>query len=161
MPNSPPTSAQELPETVPAQTPPQTAPPGPANAQNSNNTGTANSDNTSNGQGLSLAPDAPGPANTQNPNSPLLPNQGVNTSPLYTSPSAYNGEPSALTTPFLYSTGVFDLSTVAANNALAGAFLQTALYSSEPTENATSPLDRIRIGPIDLKTTLNFSVVFR
>ncbi len=127
------------------------------NSQNSDNSPSQNSDNTASN---ALAPNVPGPGNTENPNSPLLPSQALNTSPLYSSPGSNGGQPSVLNAPALYQTGAFDLSQVSATNALAQAFMEGGTISSEQTpDQGPSPLDRIRIGPVDLKTSLNFTVV--
>ena len=176
MPDMSPTTAQEQPETVPSTTTtsstatpatPATGAGYPQNAQDysQNNNSPQNSDNTSSNSSDDTdnnapAPNAPGPGNTVNPNSPLLPSQALNTSPLYTSPGANGVQTSVLSAPALYNTGAFDLSQVSSNNALAQAFMQTGMVSSEenPGEEP-SPLDRIRIGPVDLKTALNFSII--
>ena len=138
-----------------------TNPPAPSgttpNSQNSDNSGTSNSDNT---QSSASGSNAAAPSDTTNPNSPLLPSQGLNTSPLYTSPDSNGGEPSQLSAPALYNTGAFDLSQVAANNALAQAFMQTGTVSSErASDSGPGPLDRIRIGPLDVKTNITVSAV--
>ena len=132
-------------------------PAGSDTSQNNDNSASQNSDNTAT---TTPAPNTPGPGNTVNPNSPLLPNQALNTSPLYSSPGANGGQQSQLSAPALYNTGAFDLSQISANNALAQAFTQSGMVSSEqnPGEE-TSPLDRIRVGPVDLRTALNFTVV--
>jgi hypothetical protein len=134
------------------------APTGAAsNSQNSDNPQTPNTDNTGNG---ASAPNVPAPGDTTNPNTPLLPSQGLNTSPLYSSPDGNGAQPSQLTAPALYNTGAFDLSQVAANNALAQAFMQTGTVSSEQaSDGGPGPMDRIRIGPLDVKTNITLSVV--
>jgi hypothetical protein len=127
------------------------------NSQNSDNSTSQNSDNTGNNPS---APNTPGPGDTVNPNSPLLPSQALNTSPLYSSPVANAGQPSQLSAPALYNTGAFSLSQVSANSALAQAFMQTGEVSYENgMAEGPGPMDRIKIGPVDLKTNLNFSVV--
>jgi hypothetical protein len=154
-PDTAPTSSDEQ-QKGPDPTTTPTSNPSP-NSQNNDNSGSPNSDNTPNGPS---APNTPGPGDTTNPNSPLLPSQGLNTSPLYTSPDSNGGQPSQLSAPALYNTGAFDLSQVAANNALAQAFMQTGVVSSEQTpDQGPGPLDRIRLGPVDIKTTLDLSVI--
>jgi hypothetical protein len=109
------------------------------------------------------APNAPGPDNANNLDSPLLPSQALNSSPLYSSPSAYGNAGNAssqLSAPEFYNTGAFDLSQVVANNAIAQAFMMSGTISSEQGPDAgPSPLDRIRIGPVDIKTAINLGIV--
>ncbi len=129
---------------------------GSNSSSNSNQGGNGNTDNSASNP---PAPNTPGPGDTVNPNSPLLPSQALNTSPLYSSPDNNGGQPGLLEAPQIYNTGAYDLSSVAANNALAQAFMQTGVVSSEQSpDQGPSPLDRIRIGPVDLKTSLNFIV---
>ena len=110
----------------------------------------------------SQAPDkSQTPANSQVPNTPLLPQQGINASSPFSS-STSNGQSSQLTAPALYATGANDLSQIATHAALTQAFSQQAAagFSAEPGMSYLyGPINRIRLGPFDLKVALSMNVV--
>jgi len=110
-----------------------------------------------------LAPDnSQSPSSTQSPNVPLLPQQGGNPNSPF-SVNSTNPQSSQITAPTLYLTGSNDLSQIATNAGLAQAFTQqpgaSGFYSEEGVDYEHGPIERIRLGPFDLKTALLFSVI--
>jgi hypothetical protein len=103
-------------------------------------------------------------AASQVPGTPLLPQQAANPySPFTLTPSTLNAQSPQITTPSLYTTGTNDISQVATNAALLQAFSTqtTPGFVSSEQEGGYShpPIERIRLGPIDLKTALISSIV--
>jgi hypothetical protein len=104
------------------------------------------------------------PVNPQMPATPLLPQQGVNPYlPFSTSPaSAANTQSPQLTAPSLYTTGTNDLSQIATTAALTQAFSQqtaSGFYSEPGMSYSYPPIERIRLGPFDLKAALSTNLV--
>jgi hypothetical protein len=101
-------------------------------------------------------------ANDQGPNTPLLPYQGGNPNSPYSNSSTYP-QSSQLTAPTLYITGANDLSQISTNAALSQAFSQQQALESSYMEMGMdyehAPIERIRIGPLDLKSALVLSVI--
>ena len=146
----------------------------PASAQGSSTTQTQTSGNSPNSNN-SQTPDDSQSADTssssdnidksfnpQNPSAPLLPQQGSNNyGPLATAPSSYN-QSSEVTTPALNTTGTYDLSQIASNSALMQAFSgqEGSGFLSEPGMGYSyGPIQRIRLGPFDLKTAATTSII--
>jgi hypothetical protein len=92
-------------------------------------------------------------------NSPFLPQQGLNLN----SPNAStttNPQSPQLTAPTLYTTGTNNLSVISTNAGLADAFGgQQAFGSTTGPDDDLGPLERLRLGPFDLKAALLTSVV--
>jgi hypothetical protein len=173
-------AAQTTTPTTPSDAGPITGIPAiPASAQGGNTSQTQTQDNTQNpnnspedntqNQNNAQTPDNSQSSistektfNPQNPSVPLLPQQGSNNyGPLATAPSS-NNQSSQVTTPSLYSTGTYDLSQIANNAALSQAFggQSSSGFLSEPGMGYSyGPIDRIRLGPFDLKTSLSLSVI--
>jgi hypothetical protein len=108
-----------------------------------------------------LSDNSQAPVNPQVPNTPLLPQQGSNPYLPFSSSSS-NAQSPQLMTPVLYTTGTNDLSQVATNAALTQAFSEqaTAGFLSEPGIGYShGPIERIRLGPFDLKLALTMNVV--
>lgn len=104
---------------------------------------------------------APANPQDQGPNTPLLPQQGGNPNSPYSS-SSTNPQSPQITAPSLYLTGANNLSQVTTNAALSQAFSQqgAAGFTSEEGASYTyPPIERIRLGPIDLKAALTMNVV--
>jgi hypothetical protein len=99
--------------------------------------------------------------NSATTNAPLTPYQGVNLFNNYSSP--YNpAQQSLLVAPQLYNTGAYDLSQVTANAALASAFTQStaaAMFGQNILSSEYAPIQRIRVGPVDIKTSLSTSAI--
>ncbi|HEV3271493.1 MAG TPA: outer membrane beta-barrel protein [Candidatus Methylacidiphilales bacterium] len=101
------------------------------------------------------------PPNSPVPNTPLLPQQAANPYQPFSS-STSNIQSPQLTAPSLYTTGVNDVSQIAVNNALVQAFSQqpaSGFLSEQGASYSQPPIDRIRLGPFDLKATLLMNVV--
>lgn len=97
---------------------------------------------------------------TQAPVVPLLPQPG--TGPYPFSSSATEPQSSQITAPSLYTTGAYDLSQVATTAALLQAFSQqvgTGFLSEGGVGYSYGPIERIRLGPFDLKFALASTVV--
>jgi hypothetical protein len=112
-------------------------------------------------------PDASQSSDTQDtsnapaPNSPLLPYQGGNP---YTpfSPNSTNPQSSQITAPAIYTTGSRDLSQISTNAGLAQAFAPTTEsgYLAEQRGGYShAPIERLKLGPFDLKATLLANVI--
>lgn len=104
------------------------------------------------------------PVNPQMPVTPLLPQQGVNPYlPFSSSPaSAANTQSPQLTAPTLYTTGTNDLSQIATTAALTQAFSQSSasgFYSEPGMSYSYPPIERIRLGPFDLKAALSTNLI--
>jgi hypothetical protein len=123
------------------------------------------SDNSSNPQApVNLEPNAASqnPINSQGPEVPLLPQQGVNpNSPFST--SSTNPQSPLITNPTLFVTGQNNLTQISANAGLTQAFTSTpngeGFYSEPGVDYTHGPIERIRIGPFDLKTALTLDVI--
>jgi len=93
----------------------------------------------------------------------LIPQQGANFYVPFSSTSGTSNEQSPqITSPNLYATGANDLSQVATNASLAQAFGQQPAsgFMSEPGIGYSHPpIERIRLGPFDLKAALSMNVV--
>jgi hypothetical protein len=118
-----------------------------------------------NAEPLSVNPAPPAnsqaPVNPQVPNTPLLPQQGGNSYSPFPSSSSNTQSPQ-ITAPALYTTGANDLSQIVTNSALTEAFSQQAVsgFLSEPgISYSHGPIERIRLGPFDLKAVLSMNVV--
>jgi hypothetical protein len=100
-------------------------------------------------------------SNSPSPNAPLTPYQGVNLFSNYSSP--FNpAQQSLLVAPQLYNTGAYDLSQIAASSALASAFTQSTaaeMFGQNMLSSEYAPIQRIRVGPVDIKTSLSASAV--
>jgi hypothetical protein len=119
-------------------------------------------DQTSADQNRAQVPDVSqnpaNPANTSIPQYPVRPGNPI--SP-YNSSSA-NPQSPQLTTPSLYITGANDLNQIGTSGALSQAFGQVGSsgFFNEPIlENEHPPIERIRIGPVDLKAAVVTNVV--
>jgi hypothetical protein len=127
--------------------------PVPANSQTPDNS--QNPDN-------SQSPDnSQTPANPQIPNTPLLPQQGPNPYLLPYSSSSNNQSPQ-LTAPSLYTTGANNVSQIATNASLTQAFSQqgaSGFYSEAGGSYSYPPIERVRLGPLDLRSSLSMNVV--
>jgi hypothetical protein len=127
--------------------------PVPANSQTPDN-----SQSPDNSQG---SDNSQTPVNPQAPNTPLLPQQGPNPYLLPYSSSSNNQSPQ-LTAPSLYTTGANNLSQIATNASLAQAFNQQGaygFYSQAGGSYSYPPIERIRLGPFDLRSSLSMNVV--
>ncbi len=155
----PPTSAPDE-GAMPANTPVTPAQPAstsqtPDNSQNQTQNNSQSQDASQTGtQGT---PSANG---TQSQVVPLLPQPG--TGPYPFSSSATEPQSSQITSPSLYNTGAYDLSQVATTSALLQAFSQqvgTGFLSEGGAGYSYGPIQRIRLGPFDLKFALATTVV--
>jgi len=102
------------------------------------------------------------PINPQASNTPLLPQQQAGNPNLPLSSSAWNTQSSQLTAPSLYTTGANNLSQIATNTALTQAFSEQAVsgFLSEPGIGYShAPIERVRLGPFDLKAALSVNLV--
>ncbi|MCE0522898.1 MAG: outer membrane beta-barrel protein [Methylacidiphilales bacterium] len=108
------------------------------------------------------------PTNPQVPNTPLLPQQGANpylpfsTTSATTSTSSQVQSPQ-LTAPGLYTTGVNNVSQIATNASLTQAFSQepvSGFLSEQAFGYSYPPIERIRLGPFDLKAAVSTNVVY-
>jgi len=126
------------------------------NTQNSNNQ--QNPDNTqqqpNNGQTL-INP---------TPTTPLLPQQAINPYlPFSSNYSATGNQPPQVTAPNLYTVGTYNVSQIATTSALSQAFTEgggAGGFDNEPGMTYSHPpIERIRIGPLDLKAALATNVV--
>jgi hypothetical protein len=152
--------ADELPPPVPANSEP--LPDNPANPDSSQTSGNPQTPDNSQTSGNAQPPEnTETPGNPQVPSTPLLPQQG--SSPYApVSPSSSNTQSTQLTAPSLYTTGVNDLSQVATNAALMQAFSQQAtsgFLGEQGMGYSHGPIERIRLGPFDLKAALSLNVV--
>ena len=98
------------------------------------------------------------PSNTTIPGYPLQPGNPI--SP-YNS-SSTNPQSPQLTAPSLYTTGANDLNQIGTSAALAQAFGQvgsSGFYSEPLLENEHPPIERLRLGPFDLKAAVVTTVV--
>jgi len=145
---------------MPANTPVTPAQPAstsqtPDNSQNQTQTNSQSQDASQAGvQGASSA------NGTQSQVVPLLPQPG--TGPYPFSSSATEPQSSQITSPSLYNTGTYDLSQVATTSALLQAFSQqvgSGFLSEGGAGYSYGPIQRIRLGPFDLKFTLATTVV--
>ena len=143
------------------------------NADNSqNNTNSQNNDNSQNNPNSPNNPSQTNPSasripNPQNPNgststyTPLIPQSSA--SPYTSLNSGVSNQSTLSPTPVLYNTGTYDLSQIATSNALSSAFSgqSTALgFSSDQGMSFSHPpIERIRLGPFDLKAAATSSVV--
>jgi Putative beta-barrel porin 2 len=92
---------------------------------------------------------------TQSQIVPLLPQTGSGT---YTfSPTSTEPQSSLITSPALHNTGMYDLSQVASEASLLQAFGSPVASLQNP--DAYGPIQRIRLGPVDLKFNLSMAVV--
>jgi hypothetical protein len=102
------------------------------------------------------------PANPQPTNIPLFPAQLGNPISPYSSSSA-NPQSPEITAPSLFLTGNRDLSQVSTNNALSQAFgqqgVESGFYGDTGVSYENAPIERIRLGPFDLKAALVAGVV--
>ncbi len=101
--------------------------------------------------------------NSPGPNTPLLPQQQISNPNLPLSSSAWNTQSTQITAPALYATGANDVSQIATNTALMQAFSEQAVsgFLSEPAIGySQAPIERIRLGPFDLKAVLTTTVVY-
>jgi hypothetical protein len=146
--------------------PPAAAPdagPLPNNPAKTSSAGNSQStDNSSQSSSNSSSPDSTqAPANSQSANTPLLPQQGSNPYSPLSSSDTFN-QSSQLTTPGLNTTGGYDLSQIATNTALLEAFSQPLGYGNSSESGgdlSTGPIERIRLGPLNLKFSLTTTVV--
>jgi hypothetical protein len=102
------------------------------------------------------------PINPQASVTPLLPQQQAGNANLPLSSSAWNTQSSQLTAPNLYTTGANNLSQVSTNSALTQAFSDQAVsgFLSEPGIGYShAPIERVRLGPFDLKAALSINLV--
>jgi hypothetical protein len=146
-------------------TPAQATPENQSAAANPNSPNSDSSDqSSSNSSGSNNIPSDNLPASTPasnnpaliynptGPYNPLIPSQGANG----------NAQAPQITTPGLFTTGSNDLSNIATINALSQAFsTQAASDFSEDTGANYShpPIDRIRLGPVDLKAAISTNIV--
>jgi hypothetical protein len=116
-------------------------------------------------QAGNLQPGSQPPPNTPVPNTPLLPQQAGNPYTPFTSTSPLSPAQSPqITTPQLYTTGLTDVSQIATNTGLRQAFSEqpsSTGFLSEEQEGGYSypPIERIRLGPVDLKAAVVSSIV--
>ena len=107
-----------------------------------------------------------GTPNAQVPNTPLLPQYPGNAfTPFSTTSALSTAQSPQITSPQLYTTGTHDLSQIAANTGLRQAFSDqpsTSGFLSNEQEGGYSypPIERIRLGPVDLKAALVTSMVY-
>jgi hypothetical protein len=122
-------------------------------------------DNSPSDEGTLPPDNSRGTTNSQVvPDTPLLPQQPGNFySPFATNPTTLNAQSPQITTPGLYTTGTRDVSQVATNTGLFQAFSDQSNpgFMSSEQEGGYShpPIERIRLGPIDLKAALVTSIV--
>ncbi len=146
------------------------AAPTPSNSQSTgsgsdNSQSQDNSQNRDNSQGGGNSPSLTNPAapgTSQVPNTPLLPQQAANPYQPFSSASSADGQSPQLTTPSLFTTGTNDVSQIATNAALASAFSQqpvSGFLSETGAGYSHPPIERILLGPFDLKAAINFTVV--
>jgi len=130
------------------------------NSQNSNNSQTPNN-NSQTPDNTQTSENSQTPTNPQDANTPLLPLPAANAyTPISSTGSTAQSSP--LTEPLLNSTGAYDLSQVATSAALLQAFSQqeAAGFWSEPGMGYSyGPIERIRLGPFNLKFALTMDVV--
>ena len=110
---------------------------------------------------VAVNPLAPTNPQTQGPNTPLMPQQGGNPNSPYSSDST-NPQSPQITAPSLYVTGPNNLNQITSNAALSQAFTEqgaTGFSSEEGASYTNPPIERIRLGPIDLKTALSVNVI--
>jgi hypothetical protein len=161
-------SALADPPLAPASSPPSLIDTSPgAISQPADNSSTDNSQNQNNSQN---SDNSQLPANTQTPGvmptptTPLLPQQGINAYlPFSSNYESSNNQPPQITAPNLYTTGVYSVSQIATTTSLAQAFTEqgTSDFYSEPGMSYSHPpIERIRLGPIDLKAALSSNVVY-
>jgi hypothetical protein len=102
------------------------------------------------------------PANPQPTNIPQFPLQFGNPVSPYTSTSS-NPQSPQITAPSLYVTGTNDISQIATSQALSQAFGQPGLgagfYGDTGVDYEHAPIERLRLGPIDLKAAAVMGVV--
>ncbi len=101
------------------------------------------------------------PFNPPNTTIPQFPAAPANPISPYTSSSA-NPQSPQLTAPSLYVTGANDLSQIGTTSALSQAFSEvgaSGFYNEPILENEAPPIERIRLGPFDLKAAVVTSVV--
>ena len=130
----------------------------PDNSQTSGNSQTPDNSTPDNSQGSA---NSQGATNPQVPNTPVLPPQGVSSYMPPTSSNTITQSPQ-ITAPVLYTTGANDLTQVATTIALTQAFSQQAAsgFLAEPgMDYSHGPIERIRLGPFDLKAAVATSVV--
>ena len=131
------------------------------------------------GDNSSAAPASGAANNSQNPNTPQVPDNSQTTSngpPQYTpllpqqggnpysvfSPYSTDPQSPQVTAPSLYNTGTTDLSQVGTNTALSQVFANEsgAGFLSEPnTGYSYPPIERVQLGPIDLKAAAVATVI--
>jgi hypothetical protein len=102
------------------------------------------------------------PINPQASVTPLLPLQQAGNPNLPLSSSAWNTQSSQLTAPNLYTTGANNLSQIATNTALTQAFSEQAVsgfLSEQGISYSHAPIERVRLGPFDLKAALSVNLV--
>ena len=137
----------------------------PQNSDNSQNNSQNNSQDNSqdNGNGNGNSQARTGSQNPNNPSAgtaPVIP-QSVG-SPY--APLSFNadGQPTQYTTnPALYTTGSFDVSQIATSAALTRAFggEGTGLFADQGPSFSNPPIERIRLGPFDLKSAVTLTLV--
>jgi len=96
------------------------------------------------------------PINPPGTNIPSFPLQPGNPISPYSSSSA-NPQSPQLTAPSLYLTGANDLSQIGTSNALSQAFSQVGaggFYNESILETEAPPIERLRLGPFDLKAAV-------
>jgi hypothetical protein len=137
----------------------------PNSAQNPNagpnqnpNSPNADTSQNPNGQNSGTLPDSttttPGTVNLQATDVPLLPQQPSNPA-LQQNVGTGNTQSAQITAPSLYTTGTYDLSQIASGAALEQAFAPAQNSTTLPT----GPLNPLRLGPFDLKGSMNVAVV--
>jgi hypothetical protein len=130
---------------------------------NSQNNSQDNSQDNGNGNGNGNSQARTGSQNPDNPSAgttPVIP-QAVG-SPY--APLSFNadGQPTQYTTnPALYTTGSFDVSQIATSEALTRAFggTSTGLFADQGPSFSNPPIERIRLGPFDLKSAVTMTLV--
>ena len=105
------------------------------------------------------------PNTSQAPYTPLIPQQQANPyAPYPTSAITTSGAQSPqIISPSLYTTGTNDLSLVSTNNALTQAFSQEGssdIMSDQALAYSHPPIERLRLGPFDLKAALVTNVTY-
>ncbi len=137
--------------------------PGNDNSKNnddSNNNSDGNNKGNPNGSSLTTpAPQTPLDP-TGSPNAPLVPQ--TTTSPFAPLSAYAQGQTTQASTPVLYNTGAYNLSQIATNNALQQTyeFGAGSGFSSDQGMSYSHPLiDRILLGPFDLRASLTTAVV--
>jgi hypothetical protein len=112
-----------------------------------------------------LPEDSQTPNTSQSAYTPLIPQQQANPyAPYPTSAITTSGaQAPQITSPSLYTTGTNDLSQIGTNTAILQAFSQQAssgFMSDQAIDYSHGPIERLRLGPFDLKAALVTTAVY-